>query len=220
MTAPANRIARMPFALLALAGVTAAFAPAGPIGTGSSARETAILAGGCFWGVEAVYRHVKGVKSAVSGYAVPVPRADTDATNRSEPSMHTSHPGYVEAVRITYDPSELSYQQVLKVFFAVAHDPTQLDRQGPDIGPEYRSAILWSSDAQRQAAESYIAELRSAGTFERPVVTEVVALKSFREAEDLHQDYVARHPDEPYVVLNDAPKLEHLKRQFPELYRK
>jgi peptide-methionine (S)-S-oxide reductase len=179
-----------------------------------SPKATAVLAGGCFWGVEAVYEHVRGVKDVVSGFAVPA------ADSTAEPRMASVSRGYVEAVRITYDPAEVSYRTLLQIFFAVAHDPTEVDRQGPDVGPEYRSAILFSDLEQRQTAEAYLAELRSGGAYGQPIATEVVPLKSFREAEPFHQDFVKHHPDEPYVIQNDAPKIEALRQRFPEWYRK
>jgi peptide-methionine (S)-S-oxide reductase len=187
--------------------IWAASASAWP--TYSGAKETAVLAGGCFWGVEAVFRHVKGVKSVMSGFAV-------GAAQDSAPG-HADR-GYAEAVRVVYDPLQIGYQQLLEVFFVVAHDPTQLNRQGPDVGPEYRSAIFVSDSVQRAAADAYLAQLRSTNQFPKPIVTEVILLRSFRQAEDAHQDYVARHPQEPYVIVNDAPKLAELQRKFPALY--
>lgn len=175
-------------------------------------KETVILAGGCFWGVEAVFEHVRGVTSVVSGYATPA------APPSAEPSMRGGK-GYAEAVRVKYDPSEVSYRQLLEIFFTVAHDPTQLDRQGPDIGPEYRSAIFVQNEEQRQGALDYLEGLRAGASFPAPVVTEIAQLKSFRQAEELHQDYVRRHPKDQYVVVNDVPKLAELRRRFPALYR-
>lgn len=199
--------------LLGLAALTLVPRSAAPsIGSGPeriSPKETAIFAGGCFWGVEAVFRHVKGVKSATSGFAVGVAQDSTPG----QPNR-----GYAEAVRVVYDPQQIGYQQLLEVFFVVAHDPTQLNRQGPDVGPEYRSAIFIGDSVQRAAAEAYLAQLRSANQFPKPIVTEVVPLRSFRQAEDAHQDYVARHPRDQYVVINDAPKIVELQHKFPSLY--
>ncbi len=171
----------------------------------------AILAGGCFWGVEAVYRHVKGVKSVKSGFAT--------GTSSDGPRMKPAPSGHVEAVRIEYDPAQVSYADLLRIFFSVAHDPTQLNRQGPDVGPEYRSAIFVADSVQLALATGFVDSLQTAGAFARPIVTEVLPLGSFREAEEYHQNYVARHPNEPYVVVNDAPKLAALRRLFPEFYR-
>lgn len=178
----------------------------------AAGTETAVLAGGCFWGVEGVFEHVKGVTRVVSGYSGGT--ADT-ANYRQVSSGRTGH---AEAVRITYDPRQISYGQLVKVFFSVAHDPTQLNRQGPDKGPQYRSAIFYADAEQKRVADAYIAQLQKAHVFPRPVVTEVVPLKAFHEAEAYHQDYVARNPRQPYVVVNDLPKVADLKRLFPSLY--
>lgn len=172
-------------------------------------KSTAILAGGCFWGVEAVYEHVRGVKSVVSGYAVPA----------SQPTMKPAKGGYVEAVRIEYDSTQISYPKLLEIFFTVAHDPTQGDRQGPDIGPEYRSVILAGNESEEAVAQAYVDSLRGSGAFSRPITTEVANLKSFKVAEAIHQDYVARNPTAPYVVINDAPKIDRLRQRYPDLYR-
>lgn len=174
--------------------------------------ETAVLAGGCFWGVEGVFEHVKGVTRVVSGYSGG--QADT-ASYRQVTSGRTGH---AESVRIFYDPARISYGQLLKVFFAVAHDPTELNRQGPDTGTQYRSAIFYANADQKRVAEDYIAQLQKARVFPRPIVTQVVPLKAFYDAEAYHQDYLARHPTQPYIVINDLPKITHLKRQFPSLY--
>jgi peptide-methionine (S)-S-oxide reductase len=174
--------------------------------------ETAVLAGGCFWGVEGVFEHVRGVTRVVSGYAGG--QADT-ASYRQVSSGRTGH---AESVRISYDPARISYGQLLKVFFAVAHDPTQLNRQGPDSGTQYRSAIFYTSAEQKRVAEDYIARLQAARAFSRPIVTQVVPLKGFYEAEAYHQDYLAHHPTQPYIVINDLPKIGNLKRQMPSLY--
>jgi peptide-methionine (S)-S-oxide reductase len=180
----------------------------------SSAKglQTAVFAGGCFWGVEAVFRHVKGVSSAVSGYA-------GGAAKTADYEMVTSGTtGHAESVKVTYDPAKVSYGQLLTVFFAVAHDPTQLNRQGPDRGTQYRSAIFATSDEQKRVAQAYVAQLERANSFGRPIVTEIVALPAFYEAEGYHQNYLALHPTQPYIVINDMPKLANLKAQFPGLY--
>jgi len=177
-----------------------------------SSSQTAVFAGGCFWGIEAVFEHVKGVTQAVSGYSGGT--ADT-ADYQKVSSGRTAH---AEVVQVTYDPSKVSYGQLLKVFFSVAHDPTQLNRQGPDTGPQYRSAIFTVDAAQQRAAQAYIAQLQAAKSFPRPIVTEVVALKAFYMAEPYHQDYVVHHPDQPYIIYNDLPKVAALKKQFPQIY--
>ncbi len=187
--------------------VDAALAPKG--GT-----QTAVFAGGCFWGVEAVYRHVAGVSKAVSGYAGGKTKNPTYAW------VTTGTTGHAESVEVTYDPSRISYGQLLRVFFSVAHDPTELNRQGPDVGTQYRSAIYYANDEQKRVAEAYVAQLGAAKAFPRPIVTEIAPLTTFYPAEDYHQNYVALHPREPYIVYNDLPKLEALKVQFPALYTK
>jgi peptide-methionine (S)-S-oxide reductase len=174
--------------------------------------QTAVFAGGCFWGVEAVFRHVKGVSSAVSGYAGGAAKAaDYD-------SVGSGTTGHAESVKVTYDPAKVSYGQLLTVFFSVAHDPTQLNRQGPDHGTQYRSAIFTTSDEQARVAQAYVTQLDRANAFGRPIVTEIVALPAFYPAEAYHQNYLALHPTQPYIVFNDLPKLANLKTQFPGLY--
>jgi peptide-methionine (S)-S-oxide reductase len=167
--------------------------------------QTAVLAGGCFWGVEAVYEHMRGVRSVVSGYA-----GGDSGTGRT---------GHAESVQITFDPNEVTYGDILRVFFSVAHDPTQLNRQGPDTGPQYRSAIFYTSDAQRNLARSYIAELGKSGKFSRAIVTRVDPLDAFYPAEKYHQDFIENNPRNAYVVVNDLPKIRNLKRLYPEYYR-
>jgi peptide-methionine (S)-S-oxide reductase len=176
-------------------------------------EQTAVLAGGCFWGVEAVFEHVKGVSDVTSGYSGGSP-----ATAQYE-KVGSGKTGHAESVRITYDPSQISYGQLLKVFFAVAHDPTELNRQGPDTGTQYRSAIFYSNEEQKRIAQAYIEQLNRAKVFKRPIVTEVAAFQSFNEAEAYHQDYLVNHPDEPYIVINDLPKVENLRKQLPSLYK-
>lgn len=179
----------------------------------SKGEQTAVLAGGCFWGVEAVFEHVKGVTDVKSGYSGGSP-----ATAQYE-KVGTGETGHAESVRISYDPSQISYGQLLKVFFSVAHDPTELNRQGPDRGSQYRSAIFYSSEGQKRIAQAYIEQLNRAKVFARPIVTQVAAFQSFNEAEAYHQDYLANHSDEPYIVINDQPKVENLRKQLPRLYR-
>lgn len=182
-------------------------APVSPKGA-----QTTVFAGGCFWGVEAVFEHVKGVTDSRSGYA-------GGAANTAKYDVVSGgNTGHAESVQVTFDPAQVSYEQLLKIFFSVVHDPTQLNRQGPDSGTQYRSAIFYTSEAQKQAAQNYIDELTKAKTFSYPIVTQVVPLDKFYDAEDYHQDYLAHHPDEPYIVYNDQPKVEDLKKKFPELY--
>lgn len=177
-----------------------------------SGLQTAVFAGGCFWGVEAVFEHVKGVTQAVSGYA------GGTAETADYQKVSSGSTGHAEVVQVTYDPSKVSYGQLLKVFFSVAHNPTELNRQGPDTGPQYRSAIFYGDEAQKRVVQAYIAQLQTAKSFPRPIVTEVAPLKAFYAAEAYHQDYVVHHPDQPYIIYNDLPKVANLKKQFPQLY--
>ena len=175
--------------------------------------QTAVFAGGCFWGVEAVFEHVKGVSDVTSGYSGGTAQtADYDAVSGGD----TKH---AEAVKITYDASKVSYEQLLKVFFAVAHDPTELNRQGPDTGTQYRSAIFYADDRQKQAAEIFIARLTADKIYPQPIVTQINPLEAFYAAEEYHQNYLAQHPNQPYIVINDRPKVEALQKQFPDLYQ-
>jgi peptide-methionine (S)-S-oxide reductase len=186
-------------------GVSAAVLPgAGP--------QTAVLAGGCFWGMEGVFEHVKGVAKVTSGYAGG--RAET----ANYPTVSTGTTGHAESVRITYDPARISYGQLLKVYFSVAHDPTELNRQGPDTGTQYRSEIFYTNEGQRRVAQAYIRQLQHAHVFSRPIVTRVSSLKGFYPAEAYHQGYLRNHPDQPYIVINDLPKIDHLRQQFPGWY--
>jgi len=191
-----------------------------PIGFGSSAAfaqggdaATAVFSGGCFWGVDAVFKHVKGVSNVVSGYA----GGAADTANYETVSTGTT--GHAESVKVSYDPSKVSYDDLLKVFFLVAHDPTELDRQGPDSGTQYRSSVFYANEGQKKAADQYIAQLDRKKTFSEPIVTKVVPLDGFYPAEAYHQDYLEQHPDQPYIVLNDLPKLSKLQKTFPTLYR-
>ena len=177
-----------------------------------SGTETMVVAGGCFWGVQAVYRSVRGVISATSGYA-----GGTKDTAEYE-IVSTGRTGHAESVKVVYDPSRVSYGQLLRIFFSVAHDPTQLNQQGPDVGRQYRSAIFYADDTQRSIARAYIDQLDAAKVFQRKIVTEVAQLQKFYDAESYHQDYFFSHPLEPYIVINDKPKVAALHQQFPELY--
>ena len=178
----------------------------------ASGEQTAVIAGGCFWGIQAVFQHVKGVISATSGYV------GGSAKTAEYEVVSTGETGHAESVKIIYDPSKITYGQLLRVFFSVAHDPTQLNRQGPDEGTQYRSSIFYGSDEQKRIAEAYIEQLDKAKVFQRPIVTQVVPLKAFYPAEAYHQNYAALHPNNPYIVYNDAPKVAHLSEQFPDLY--
>src|SRR5579872_1448565 len=178
----------------------------------SASQRTAVLSGGCFWGIQAVFQHVKGVISATSGYA------GGSAQTAQYEVVSTGETGHAESVQIVYDPSQITYGELLRVFFSVAHDPTQLNRQGPDEGTQYRSSIFYSNAEQKRIAEKYIAQLEQSKIFSRPIVTQVVPLQAFYAAEAYHQNYAALHPNQPYIVFNDAPKVEHLRQQFPNLY--
>jgi|ERR1700722_2879703 peptide-methionine (S)-S-oxide reductase len=178
----------------------------------TSSQQTAVVSGGCFWGIQAVFQHVKGVVSATSGYS-----GGSSLTAQYQ-IVSTGATGHAESVKVVYDPSQVTYGELLRVFFSVAHDPTELNRQGPDEGSQYRSSIFFSNDEQKHIAEAYIAQLDKAKVFSRPIVTQVVPLKAFYEAEGYHQNYAANHPDDLYIRFNDAPKVAHLRQQFPDLY--
>ena len=176
-------------------------------------EDTAVFAGGCFWGIQAVYQHVKGVKSAVSGYtggSVPSPSYYQVTTGRT---------GHAEAVRVVFDPSVVSYGTLLRVLVSVAHDPTQLNRQGPDVGTQYRSEIFYTNNAQKKIAAAYISQLDKAKVFDAPIATKLSKLGAFTVAEDYHQNYANEHPNEPYIRFNDAPKVEALKQEFATIYK-
>jgi peptide-methionine (S)-S-oxide reductase len=181
--------------------------------TSAAAPQVAVLAGGCFWGVQGVYQHLKGVTKAVSGYT----GGDKDTARYK--AVTTGATGHAESVEITFDPSQISYGRLLQIFFSVVHDPTQLDRQGPDVGTHYRSAIFPRSAEQTQIAKSYIAQLNQAKVFDAAIVTKIEADRAFFAAEDYHQDYMTNNPRQPYIVMHDLPKVEDLKRLFPSLYR-
>ncbi len=177
------------------------------------ASEVAVLAGGCFWGVQAVFQHVDGVTSAVSGYA------GGGAETAHYETVGTGATGHAESVRVTFDPRRISYGRILQIFFSVAHDPTELDRQGPDRGSQYRSTIFPADARQAAIARAYIAQLDAAHAFDAPIVTTIEPDRAFYPAEAYHQDFLARHPGNPYIVINDVPKIEALKRLFPDMYR-
>jgi peptide-methionine (S)-S-oxide reductase len=183
-----------------------------PLAT-AQGQQTAVFAGGCFWGVQAVFEHLKGVSSATSGYSGGYVKSP------SYESVGLGVTGHAESVSVTYDPSQLTYGQLLMVFFSVAHDPTQWNRQGPDTGSQYRSAIFYTSAEQKRIAQAYIAQLNTAKVYSRAIVTKVEPFRGFYVAESYHQDYLKNNPDSPYIVYNDLPKLENLKRDFPSLYR-
>ncbi len=176
-------------------------------------EQTAVFAGGCFWGVDAVFKHVKGVVDVVSGYA-----GGSAATAHYE-MVSGGDTGHAESVRVRFDPAQVSYQQLLQVFFSVAHDPTQLNRQGPDVGSQYRSVIFYANAEQQQLAQSYIRQLTVTHAYSAPIVTQVVPLQQFYPAEEHHQNYLELHPYQPYIVFNDLPKLKQLRKQFPALYQ-
>lgn len=175
--------------------------------------QTVVLAGGCFWGMQAVFQQLKGVTNTVAGYA------GGDAATAHYDIVETGRTGHAESVRITYDPAKISFRQVLDVYFLVAHDPTELNRQGPDSGTQYRSEIFYTTPAQASQAKAYIAHLTAAKTYPAPIVTTVAPLHGFYAAESYHQDFVEHNPDNPYVVYNDLPKLAHLKRAYPNLVK-
>jgi peptide-methionine (S)-S-oxide reductase len=175
-------------------------------------QQTMVIAGGCFWGIQAVFQHVKGVKRATSGYA-------GGAANTAHYEMvSTGRTGHAESVQVIFDPSQITYGQLLKVFFSVAHDPTELNRQGPDTGTQYRSVIFYSDPDQQRIAQAYIDQLNQAKVFSAAIVTQVVPLNKFYPAEDYHQDYATLHPNEPYIMINDLPKVANLRKEFPSLY--
>ncbi|HET7766523.1 MAG TPA: peptide-methionine (S)-S-oxide reductase MsrA [Burkholderiales bacterium] len=215
------------FALLALAAVgtfwnipgrsgeaaTVLPAPALDNPRGAGPAQTAVLAGGCFWGVQGVYQYTKGVKQVLSGYS------GGDKSTAEYEKVGSGRTGHAESVQIVFDPREISYGEILRIYFSVAHDPTQLNRQGPDVGTQYRSEIFYADAQQKRVAEAYIAQLEKARVFRKPIVTRVEALKGFYPAEAYHQDFLLLNPGYPYIVINDLPKIANLKRLFPEQYR-
>ncbi len=189
---------------------TLSFAPT----AGAATLQTAYFAGGCFWGVEAVFEHVKGVKSVVSGYA------GGTVVNPDYETVSSGRTGHAEAVKVTFDPAVVSYETLLAVFFTVAHNPTELNRQGPDVGTQYRSAIFFANAEQQKSATTVIEQLTQAKTFRRPIVTQVASLPTFYDAESYHQNYLYSHTDQPYIMYNDLPKIDALKKQYPALWEK
>ena len=179
----------------------------------TSAKQEAVFAGGCFWGVQSVFERVKGVIDTTAGYS----GGSADTANYYQ--VGTEATGHAESVKVVYDPSVITYGQLLRIFFSVAHDPTQLNRQGPDVGTSYRSAIFYENDDQRRLAKAYITQLDAAHAFPKPIVTQVVPLKGFYDAESYHQDYALHNPSNPYILVCDRPKVEALKHQFPELFK-
>ncbi len=178
----------------------------------SSGKQTAVFAGGCFWGTQSVFQRVKGVIATTAGYA------GGSASTATYDQVTTEKTGHAESVEVVYDPSKITYGTLLRIFFSVGHDPTELNRQGPDVGTSYRSAIFYTNDEQRRIAMAYIAQLDAAKVFPKPIVTEVTPLKGFYRAEDYHQDYALHHPDQPYIQICDHPKISGLKEQFPDLF--
>jgi peptide-methionine (S)-S-oxide reductase len=205
---------------VSLLSCTAHAAPRAPIPapttdaslTASSGQQTAVFAGGCFWGTQSVFERVRGVIKTTAGYA------GGSASTATYDQVTTETTGHAESVEVVYDPSKITYGQLLRIFFSVVHDPTQLNRQGPDVGMSYRSAIFYANDGQQRIATAYIAQLDGAKVFPKRIVTEVTPLKGFYRAEDYHQDYALHHPDNPYILVCDRPKISALKEQFPELF--
>jgi peptide-methionine (S)-S-oxide reductase len=179
----------------------------------AAASEVAVLAGGCFWGVQGVFQHVNGVTNAVSGYA-----GGEQKTARYD-VVTSGTTGHAESVQITFDPRRISYGRILQIYFSVAHDPTELNRQGPDVGTQYRSAVFPTNPEQARIAKAYIAQLNQARAYDKTIVTKIEPDRAFYPAEDYHQDFLTRNPHYPYIVINDLPKIENLKRVFPDLYR-
>jgi peptide-methionine (S)-S-oxide reductase len=179
----------------------------------AGAEQTAVLAGGCFWGIQAVYQHVRGVKNVLAGYA------GGERSTAEYEVVSSGRTGHAESVKIVFDPAVISYGQLLQIAFSVAHDPTQLNQQYPDVGTQYRSVIFYADDDQKRIAQAYISQLEQAHVFARPIVTRVDPLKGFYAAEGYHQDYLIHNPTQPYIAMYDLPKVENLKRTFPELYR-
>ena|ERR1700722_14190632 len=179
----------------------------------SKGQETAVLSGGCFWGVQAVFQHLKGVTSATSGYSGGA------AKTAHYEEVSTGETGHAESVKIVFDPAQVSYGQILMIFFSVGHNPTELNRQGPDYGTQYRSSIFYGNEQQKKIAEAYIAQLNAARVYSQPIVTQIVPLQGFYAAEDYHQDYLKHHSYEPYIMMNDLPKLTNFKKEYPDLYR-
>ena len=218
-----TRLYRAAFAMglaISLFACTAKGQPKGPIPaakvdtplTTAPGKQTAVFAGGCFWGTQSVFERVKGVRKTTAGYA------GGSAATATYAQVTTETTGHAESVEVVYDPSKITYGELLRIFFSVAHDPTELNRQGPDVGPSYRSAIFYTNDEQKRIATAYIKQLDAEKAFPAPIVTEVTPLKGFYRAEDYHQDYALHHPDNPYIKVCDLPKIELLKKEFPQLF--
>jgi peptide-methionine (S)-S-oxide reductase len=199
--------------MLALAAILFAARPSHAAERATAERRTAVFAGGCFWGIEAVFEHVRGVTDAVSGYA------GGTVKNPEYEVVSSGTTGHAESVKVTYDPTRVSYAELLRVFFSVAHDPTQLNRQGPDVGTQYRSAIFYADESQKREAAAFIDSLTKAHAYRAPIVTQVVPLGAFYPAEAYHQDFAERNPSYPYIVIHDRPKVEALKKQLPTLWQ-
>jgi peptide-methionine (S)-S-oxide reductase len=227
MTFPTIRWSKLLMAVLVLAALSSAFwrsplygaespvviaAPAVDNVKAEGVPQTAVLAGGCFWGVQGVFEHVRGVKNVIAGYA------GGDKSTAQYGTVSSGTTGHAESVKITFDPAAISYGQILQIAFSVVHDPTQLNRQGPDVGSQYRSAIFYVDETQKHIAEAYISQLDKSHVFPRAIVTRVDPLKGFFPAEDYHQDYLIHNPSAPYIAIYDMPKIENFRRTFPELY--
>lgn len=214
-----NAVATVLMAFAACTGCNAANKGPVPAATSDSAlaqspgKETAVFAGGCFWGTQSVFERVKGVIATTAGYA------GGSANTATYDQVTQENTGHAESVKVVFDPSKITYGQLLRIFFSVAHDPTQLNRQGPDVGSSYRSVIFYENDEQRKLATEYIAQLDAAKVFPKPIVTQVVPLKGFYDAESYHQDYALHNPDNPYIMVCDRPKIAALKQEFPELFK-
>jgi peptide-methionine (S)-S-oxide reductase len=187
--------------------------PTADIATSTATEQTAVFAGGCFWGMEGVFEHLKGVSDVTTGYS------GGSAVTAHYEEVSSGETGHAESVQITYNPAQISYGQLLKIYFAVAHDPTELNRQGPDSGTQYRSAIFFVNDQQKQVAQAYIDQLNQSHVFREPIVTQLVPFNRFYAAEDYHQNFIDRNPANPYIVINDLPKVAQLQSQFPDLYK-
>jgi peptide-methionine (S)-S-oxide reductase len=214
-----NTVAAVLMALAACSGCSAAAKTPVPAATNDSTlaqksgKQTAVFAGGCFWGTQSVFERVKGVISTTAGYA------GGSSSTATYDQVTQENTGHAESVKVVFDPSKITYGQLLRIFFSVAHDPTQLNRQGPDVGSSYRSVIFYANDEQQKISKDYIAQLDAARVFPKPIVTQVVPLKGFYDAEAYHQDYALHNPDNPYIMVCDRPKIEALKQEFPELFK-
>jgi peptide-methionine (S)-S-oxide reductase len=214
-----NTVVAIVMAFAACSGCSAASKTPIPAATSDAAlastpgKQTAIFAGGCFWGTQSVFERVKGVISTTAGYA------GGSANTATYDQVTTETTGHAESVKVVFDPSQITYGQLLRIFFSVAHDPTQLNRQGPDVGTSYRSVIFYANDEQQKLAKDYIAQLDAAKVFHKAIVTQVVPLKGFYDAESYHQDYALHNPNNPYIMVCDRPKIEALKQQFPDLFK-